>query len=225
MIPPMFWDRPRIQNGQAGRVVLLHGLWRSWHAMNPLARRLNAEGYTTLNIPYPSSRMSLDLIVPRVREQIAAFAIDGEPVHIIGHSLGGIVARIILAENPPWTPGRLVMLASPNGGSEIIDWLSRKILVKSVLGPAARELSTERLLARLPALPAELEAIAIMGSRVSIPFFRKILGEENDGIVSAERGRAEGLRGFSIVDADHTFIQIHPDTVRKTIQFLKSGEI
>jgi pimeloyl-ACP methyl ester carboxylesterase len=222
MIPPMLWDRPRLHSGTAGKVVLLHGLWRSWHAMAPLARRLGGEGYSTLNVPYPSSRKSLDVILPKVREQIAEFA-GGEEVHLVGHSLGGIIARLLIAENPPWRQGRLVMLASPNGGSEIIDWLSRKALIKPFLSPAARELATDRLLPRLPALPPGQEAIVIMGSRVSIPFFRKLLGAENDGIVSADRGRADGLRGFSIVDADHTFIQIHPETIRRTVRFLKDG--
>lgn len=192
--------------------------------MDPLARRLTEAGYATLNIPYPSSRKPLEVILPRIREQIAAFS-EGQPVHIIGHSLGGIVGRILVAESPPWQHGRLVMLASPNGGSEIIDWLSQRMLIKPLLSPAARALATDILVKRLPALPPEQEAIAIMGNRVSIPLFRKLLGAENDGIVSAERGRTQGLRGFSVVDADHTFIQIHPDTLRLTLQFLKTGSL
>jgi pimeloyl-ACP methyl ester carboxylesterase len=224
MIPPMLWDGPRRRDAAGDKVVLLHGLWRSFHAMEPLARRLTAEGYSTLNLPYPSSRKSFDDILPKIRDQIAEFA-EGQRVHIVGHSLGGIIARFLTAGNPPWQPGRLVMLASPNGGSEIIDWLSQKPLVKPLLSPAARALATEILAKNLPGLPPEQEVIVIMGSRVSIPFFRNILRPENDGIVSAERGRTAGLRGFSVVDADHTFIQIHPETIRRTLRFLKNGSV
>lgn len=224
LIPPMLWDRPKRREKDTGqRVVLLHGLWRSRHAMEPLARRLDAEGYRTLNIPYASSRHPLDRITREIREQVREFAAD-EPVHFVTHSLGGIIARILIAESPPWKQGRLVMMAPPNGGSEIIDWISRKPLLRTLIGPAGRSLATDGVPSQLPALPPDLEAIAIMGNRVSIPFFTKLLGAENDGIVSAERGKLHGLRGFSVIGADHTFIQIHPDAVRQTLAFLRYGD-
>lgn len=222
LIPPMLWDRPKRRDHGGEKVVLLHGLWRSRHAMEPLARRLDAEGYCTLNIPYASSRQPLDRITREIREQVREFAGD-QPVHFVTHSLGGIIARILIAESPPWKQGRLVMMAPPNGGSEIIDWLSRKRLLRTVIGPAGRSLATDGVPSRLPGLPADLEAIAIMGNRGSIPFFARLLDPQNDGIVSAERGRLQGLRGFSVVEADHTFIQIHPDAVRQTLAFLKNG--
>jgi len=190
--------------------------------MEPLARRLEAEGFCTLNIPYASSRRPLDRITREVREQVTEFAAD-QAVHFVTHSLGGIIARILIAESPPWRQGRLVMMAPPNAGSEIIDWISRKPLLRAVIGPAGRSLATDGVPGKLPALPPELEAIAIMGNRASIPFFTKLLESENDGIVSAERGKLAGLRGFSVVEADHTFIQIHPDAVRQTLAFLKNG--
>lgn len=190
--------------------------------MEPLARRLDAEGYCTLNIPYASSRQPLDRITREIREQVREFASD-QPVHFVTHSLGGIIARILIAESPPWQQGRLVMMAPPNGGSEIIDWLSRKPLLRTFIGPAGRALATNGVPSQLPALPPDLEAIAIMGNRMTVPFFGRLLEAENDGIVSAERGRLDGLRGFSVVEADHTFIQIHPDAVSQTLAFLKNG--
>ena len=63
-----------------------------------------------------------------------------------------------------------------------------------------------------------------MGNRCSIPVFRKLLGSENDGIVSAAKGRIDGLKGFSVINADHTFIQMHPEAIRLSLQFLKTGE-
>ena len=222
LIPPMLWDRPKLRDHAGEKVVLLHGLWRSRHAMEPLARRLDAEGYCTLNLPYASSRQPLERITREIREQVRQFATD-QPVHFVTHSLGGIIARILIAESPPWKQGRLVMMAPPNNGSEIIDWISRKPVLRTLIGPAGRSLTTDGVPSQLPELPEDLEAIAIMGNRVTIPFFGRLLGAENDGIVSAERGKLHGLRGFSVVGADHTFIQIHPDAVRQTLAFLKSG--
>ena len=62
-----------------------------------------------------------------------------------------------------------------------------------------------------------------MGRRGSIPFFKRLLDADNDGIVSAAGGRLQGLRGFSVIDADHTFIQVHPQAIRMSLDFLKSG--
>lgn len=222
LIPPMPWDRTGIRaGGGAAKVVLLHGLGRSWHAMNPLARVLRSEGFETYNLPYPSLVKPLDWILRHVRERVASFAGDG-PVHFVGHSLGGIIVRILLQEPQPWHPGRLVMLAPPNHGSEIIDWASHQPCLRPLLSQAARALASDGVPSTLPPLPGSLEAIAIMGSRSSIPLFRNLLGPENDGIVSARRGYIDGLRGFHIIDADHTFIQIHPDAIRHTLAFLKA---
>ncbi len=220
----MPWDRRAhlTPGGSSGKVVLLHGLGRGWRAMNPLARQLQREGFSTLNLPYPSLLKPLDWIVGHVRTQVEGFAGDS-PVHFVTHSLGGIVTRMLLATDPPWTSGRLVMMAPPSSGSEIIDWASRKMLLRSLLSPAARALASDTLSATLPDLPPDLEAIIIMGKRCSIPFFRPLLDEENDGIVSVGRGQVRGIRSFSVVDADHTFIQIHPEAVRRTIDFLKTG--
>ena len=225
LIPPLPWDRRAHQaslQNPVGKVVLLHGLGRSWRAMNPLARELQHHGFSTLNLPYPSLIKPLDWILDHADRQIGCFAGD-EPVHFVTHSLGGIITRKLLARSPSWKPGRLVMLAPPSSGSEIIDWASRRPILKRFLSPAARSLASDILPSHLPALAPGTEAIVIMGSRCSIPFFKPLLDPENDGIVSVNRGHVAGLRGFHVVDADHTFIQLHPEAVRQTIGFLKSG--
>jgi triacylglycerol lipase len=116
------------------------------------------------------------------------------------------------------------MLAPPNGGSEIVDWADHHRFVRRILGPAGQALGTCGLPAKLPELPPDLDVAVIMGRKPSLPFFRKLLDEDNDGIVSASRGRIEGLRGFSVIDADHTFIQMHPEAIRLSIAFLQTGD-
>jgi len=223
MIPPMLWDRPEIKVGRGEKVVLLHGLWRGFHAMSPLARKLKEAGFSTLNIPYPSTRQPIERLVRHIRNQVEHYAGD-ETVHFVTHSLGGIIARSLLTEDLPWKRGRLVMLAPPNQGSEIVNWASNHKLVHGLLGPAGRCLGSDGFPSTLPPIPRGLEVAVIMGRRSTIPFFRNLLDGENDGIVSAEKGRIEGLCGFSVVNADHTFIQSHPEAVRRSIAFLKYGE-
>ncbi len=223
LTPPLPWDRPRRRMGDGPRVILLHGLWRGWHAMEPLARELHRAGFSTVNIPYPSTRLPLEILAERLRREIAS-STENQPLHFITHSLGGILLRLMLASEVPWCTGRVVMLAPPNAGSEIVDWANHHPPLQHLLGPAGAALGCEGILRDLPHLPAAIEAAVIMGKRSSIPFFRKLLRHDNDGIVSAENGRLPGLKGFSVIDADHTFIQLHPETLRLAIPFLKNGE-
>ena len=222
LTPPLPWDRPQWHRHEGPPVVLLHGLWRGWRAMRPLARVLEREGFSTLNLPYPSGTRSVEHLARLVRLQIEKIAGD-QPVHFITHSLGGILARTLLAEGVSWPPGRLVMLAPPNTGSEIVDWSKNHPLLHRFLGPAGRSLGSDGIPPRLPPLPRQVEAAVIMGDRCSIPVFRKLLDADNDGIVSAPKGRIEELKGYSVIHADHTFIQMHPETIRLSVNFLKTG--
>ena len=223
LIPPMPWDRAQWHDRGGPPVVLLHGLWRGWRAMEPLARALQREGFSTLNLPYPSTRLPIDDLVALVRPQIEKIA-GGQPVHFITHSLGGILVRALLASDVPWTTGHIVMLAPPNCGSEIIDWSRTHPLLHRLLGPTGRALGSDGLPGQLPALPPEIQAAVIMGKRPTIPFFTKLLDPENDGIVSAAKGRLDGLRAFTVIDADHTFMPMHSEAIRLSVEFLKSGD-
>jgi hypothetical protein len=116
------------------------------------------------------------------------------------------------------------MLAPPNGGSEIVDWTRQHPLIHRLLGPAGRSLGSDGVPTFLPPLPESIEAAVIMGRRCSLPLFRSLLDPDNDGIVSVAKGKIDGLRGFTVIDADHTFIQVHPEAIRLCIRFLGSGE-
>lgn len=222
LVPPLPWDRGRWIDRGAPPVVLLHGLWRGWRAMEPLARKLAEQGFSTFNLPYPSTRLPIEALAAHVRREVEKIA-DDRPIHFITHSLGGILVRALMADSLPWQMGRIVMLAPPNGGSEIVDWSRGHRLVQRLIGPAGRELGSDGIPVKLPGIPENSEIAVIMGKRCSIPLFRKLLENDNDGIVSASRGKIPGLRGFRVVDADHTFIQMHPEAIRLSVEFLKTG--
>jgi len=223
LVPPLPWDRSLWRDNGGPTVVLLHGLLRGRRAMQPVCRVLGSEGFSTLNVPYPSNRLPIQDLAARIRIEVGKITTPGEPVHFVTHSLGGIIVRTLLADPVPWTIGRIVMLAPPNNGSEIVDWSVYHPLLRILLGPAGRALGTGGFPSTLPRLSDEVEAAVIMGNHSGIPFFKKLLNDENDGIVSTSRGSIPGLRGFAVVEANHTFIHIHPETIRLCVSFLKNG--
>lgn len=217
----MPWHKPVVREADGDAVIILHGLWRSIWAMDPMADYLHRQGYHTINVPYPSFRKPMDDLTRTVHEALKLHG-GGRKVHFVTHSLGGIITRRLLRELPPGQTGRVVMLAPPNQGSEIIDWLEHCKPLHATLGPAGKALGTRCIDA--PPAPEETDTAVIMGRRSTIPFFRSFLDQENDGIVSVERGRLEGMNEFHVLDTDHTFIATELEVMEMTCRFLRCGK-
>ena len=218
--PPMPWHKSRTKKSDSHKetVILIHGLWRSVWAMEPMAKHLYTEGYNTVNIAYPSFTKPMDYILEMIEAEVSHYLEKGT-VHLVTHSLGGIITREMLPNLPHDKLGRIVMLAPPNQGSEIIDWLANYPILKRTMGPVGQQLGTGQITA--PHLPENIDSAVIMGNSNLIPFFQKLLPTANDGIVSVERGKVEGMNEFHIIDADHTFIASDPRVMKMTLEFLK----
>jgi triacylglycerol esterase/lipase EstA (alpha/beta hydrolase family) len=59
-------------------------------------------------------------------------------VHFVCHSMGGLLARGYVARHRPQRLGRMVMLGTPNGGSEIADRLKHIGVYRAWFGPAGQ---------------------------------------------------------------------------------------
>jgi triacylglycerol lipase len=227
--PPFPWDKSQVcEKNEQEVVIMLHGLWRSVRAMRPMANYLSNHGFSTVNVPYSSFRHDLDTLVSVVNKEIEPWVKQGRTIHFVTHSLGGVVVRRLLEkleESQIEQVGRVVMLAPPHRGSEIVDWLrsSRLRSIKGVLGPAGKFLSSEEMAKQSEEFPSGVEAAVIMGEKSAIPFFRKLLDASNDGIVSVEKGRLFGIKEFKVVHADHTFISSEPEVMELTARFIDRG--
>ena len=205
-------------------VVLLHGLGRTDRSMNDLAESLRAAGFTTCNQEYPSRGDSLPELAGYAANAIDAMRHRGYArVHLVTHSMGGILARYWLQYGELPGRGRLVMLSPPNHGSEVIDAFGDFGWFRRLMGPAALELSTDReaLVNRLP--PLNVTAGIITGNRSSDPWFNFLFEAPHDGKVSVDSARLTEAKGFRVVRSGHTFIMNDPEVRFLVAFFLTNG--
>ncbi|UTD29366.1 triacylglycerol lipase [Bradyrhizobium sp. WD16] len=206
-----------------GGVVLLHGIARSSRAFGRLERTLTEAGFAVLNLDYPSRRARIEDLAETIHEAIDGFAatVPGE-MHFVAHSMGGLLARVYLARHRPPRLGRVVMLGTPNGGSEIADLLRNFPPFGAFFGPAGPQLCTpQHGGGRWPASDYPVGIIA--GRRAIDPFGYLVLPRPNDGRVSVANTRIDGMADHIVIDAAHPWLMTNREAVRQTLSFLRRG--
>jgi hypothetical protein len=206
-------------------VVLLHGLNRSWRAMRPMAEALQAAGYTTANVDYPSQSGTIEEIAPVV----VGMGLDecrdagADRIHFVTHSLGGILLRYQNEHSPIPDLGRVVMLGPPNQGSEIIDKTRDWPGFEMLSGEAGAQLGTnaESVPSQLGAVNFELGVIAGTGT-INV-FASAMLPDPDDGKVSVASTQVDGMDDFLVVGESHRYITRSDVVIRNTESFLRNG--
>lgn len=210
------------EHGDKDIVVLLHGLARGNAVMWLMASRLEDAGFHVHRVGYSSLNRSPEQMLEEVQSQIdECCAAHPRRVHFVGHSMGGLLIRAYLEDKPVANLGRVVLIGTPNQGTEVVDRFRDRWWMQ-MLGPAALSLGTDD-----DSFPKSLAApyypVGVIAGESRLDIDDEILPGKDDGLVPVEATKLEGMSDFVVVESGHAFMRYDEEVARQTVAFLRDG--
>jgi pimeloyl-ACP methyl ester carboxylesterase len=200
----------------AGNVLLIHGLWMRSLSMRWLATRLRSQGFTPHQFGYFSLLQDTDAVVTRL-----AAVLRAQPgMHVLAHSLGGLLAVRAAALAGVEQVGRVVCLGSPLAGSQAASSLIDTLPAGAQLVGRNRQL----LLAGIERVPDGLALGMIAGAKPrGLGGLMTRWSGPHDGTVAVAETQVPGLRGHQVLDASHSGLLFSDAALRLSAGFFRDG--
>ncbi|HEY5972444.1 MAG TPA: alpha/beta fold hydrolase [Pseudoxanthomonas sp.] len=197
------------------RVLLIHGIWNAKAWLAPLASRLRAAGFTPEIFGYASVFGGPGVAVPRLVARLR----ESEPVAIVGHSLGGLIALEALRQAPDLPVTRVVCLGSPLRGSDAARGLAGRAWTMPALGRSGQLLQSG--FERWEGKPQ----VGVVAGNVPHGlgrYFARFDGD-SDGTVAVAETRLPGLADHCVVASSHSGLVFSAAAARQAVHFLREG--
>jgi len=205
-------------------VILLHGLARSDRSFSKLTSVLNQKGYFAINYGYPSTKHNIEKLAQDAINDALSQCPDECRIHFVTHSMGGILVREYLSKNAIENLGRVVMLGPPNKGSQVVDSLKNLPGFKLINGPAGMQLGTGQMSVPNKLGAANFDVGIIAGTRSVNLILSTFLPKPDDGKVSVENTKLEGMADHISLPVTHPFMMNNNGVIKQVIHYLTHGE-
>lgn len=205
-------------------IVLLHGLWRSEASMNKMEHSLSDAGYEVRNIAYESTESTVEDLAEETIPRAVKACEGTEVTHFVTHSMGGILLRQFLESGDINHLGRVVMLGPPNQGTEVVDVYGKFPGFKWIGGPAGLQLGTGEASIPRSLGPVNVDVGVIAGTRSINPILSAVIPDADDGKVSVESTRVEGMTDHLEMPVNHMFMMRNKEVIRQVIYYLRNGQ-
>jgi pimeloyl-ACP methyl ester carboxylesterase len=198
-------------------VVFIHGIWMKGYELAYLSHHLKKQGYQIYHFKYKSLRKtpeknadSLNYFLEKIKQPI---------IHLVSHSLGGIIVLHLFDRHPQVKPGKIIMLATPISGSAVAKHIYQHSRLRWILGK-----STEHgLLGDTPAWNSEHNIYMIAGKKsvgIGMLLAFKALTKPNDGTVNCKETIAPYIRQHFVVPHSHFSMLISRKVAKKISEIL-----
>ena len=209
-------------------VILIYSNYQLPFAMREIKNTLNKADYCILSFEYNPRDYSIDEIIISLNKFIKKYCIDlKKKINFVTHSSGGLIFRRYLDKNPLLKLGRVVMIAPPNQGSELVDFLKKYLnyIYKFIGGKLGQQISTAKdsYIHKTLKQTANFDLGIIAGQGSLSPFSYFIIRSPHDGMTSVESTKLKGMKDHIIIPASHTLILFFNFTAKKVLNFLKQG--
>jgi pimeloyl-ACP methyl ester carboxylesterase len=210
-------------DSEADSVILLHGLVRSDRSMKKLEQALLKAGYRVHNVGYASTRTNVEQLAEEAIGAALKLCPKAHKLHFVTHSLGGILVRQYLAHHEIENLGRVVMLGPPNKGSEVVDRLRDFPGFHFINGDAGLEMGTGETSVPNKLGAANFDLGIIAGTRSVNLILSCMISGPDDGKVSVENTRLEGMHDHLQMKVTHPFMMRNSKVIEQVIHYLETG--
>jgi pimeloyl-ACP methyl ester carboxylesterase len=201
-------------------IVFAHGAIVTGHEMALLRSRMKRLGYGVRQFHWSSITAPLEENLERFARFLAAT--EADTLHVVGHSMGGVLARLLFERAPDPRPGRIVAIGSP-----LTDcWVGRKFgalhpKLPWLAGRAVRDYLAQEI---SPAWRGAREFGVLAGTYpFGIGTLFRDLPAPSDGVVLLEETKLLGLSGHATFRLNHFGMLFSKRCVAAIAQFLASG--
>jgi len=191
-------------------VSLVHGFLASSMMMTVLGHRLDRRGYLAKPWGYRNMCRSILEHAEAFGHELARLDADRAvgTIHLVTHSMGGIIARAALERFRPQKLGRFVMLAPPNRGSFVAT------ATAGVLGRLFKPV------AELTTHPDSLVNSLGMPTGVDVG----VIAASRDALVAPESTRPDVPHAHVTIACLHSSLLFRRDAADLVAAFLATGE-
>lgn len=196
-------------------IILAHGLGSASLSLRPLGWRLARQGFQVHYFGYWCAVEPYQRIVERFAELVDNQVAD-RPYLVVGHSLGGLIARSAFPHLSDRLPRHLVMVAPPNQPPRLAKRGQSFWLYRWFTGDCGRHLADEQFYQTLPPLPVPTTILAgTLGWYGGLSPFDH---EPNDSILAVAETKLDEQTEVMTIPANHTLMMSFPQVFRAIMQ-------
>ncbi len=206
-------------------VIVLHGIGKTNRITYLLAKRISEAGFEVYNISYPSKEFTIQELADFLNNRIKDFGINEKAkLNIVAHSMGGLITRAYINKYKPGNLNRVVMIGTPNHGSELADIFKDWFIYRLKFGNrASRQLGTDLYGLNNDLGVVDYDLGIIAGKTWGSFIFSKLLPGDDDGIVSVESTKLNGMNDHIVMNFRHTPGLLYKSVANMAIGYLKNG--
>ena len=199
-------------------VLFTHGLWMTGVEATLFRRGLAARGFAVRPFHYQAVGAAPADVLAALRAEVLALP---PPVHLVGHSLGGLLLVRLVELHPELPLAASVLLGSPVNGSRAARGFARIPGASLLFGPLAeQELLGEQQRHWRHAAP-----VGVIAGSWSFGFGRFLGGlpVPNDGTVAVDETRLDGATEQLVLPVSHLGLLLSDAALAASVSFLRRG--